>query len=407
MKAPHKVEQVIAITILSMLVGGVFPAFAQSGESPINIFGYFQTSLQHWTKFDVESTHPQFGLPDGRPAQNSFNLQQLNLFFSKNLARRWRAFINFEFLNSFSSGRGWGAAKLEEAWVRYKAGDKFNLKVGLLIPTFNNLNEIKNRTPLLPYIIRPIFYETSFSEFFDNFEELVPDRAFAQAAGVLPAGRANFDYAVYLGNSPNINNQSEVGQTGVDTTDTFLVGGRIGIRGKDLKIGLSATRENVNLLAADFNIDGQSGFLVDFKETPRVRLGTDLSFHLGKLYFEGEFIAIRYDDQEPEVSIDKDLFYATLGYRFDEKWFAYANYSSIRGDFPFVATIDQTSFTDIGRTKIITPTVGIAYNLDDRITLKGQFLSGTIQNEFPLLQSILLVQKQKFKIISAAVSVFF
>jgi len=405
MKVPHKVKQVIAITILSMFVGGVFPAFAQSGESPINIFGYFQTSLQHWTKFDVESTHPQFGLPDGRTAQNSFNLQQLNLFFSKNLARRWRAFINFEFLNTYSSGRGWGAVKLEEAWVRYKASDKFNLKVGLLIPTFNNLNEIKNRTPLLPYIIRPTFYETSFSEFFDDFAELVPDRAFAQAAGVLPAGKANFDYAVYLGNSPNINNQSEVGQTGVDTTDTFLIGGRIGIRGKDLKIGLSATREKVNLL--DFNIGGQTGFLVDFKETPRVRLGADLSFHLEQLYFEGEFIAIRYDDQAPEVSIDKDLFYATLGYRFDEKWFAYASYSYIGVDFPFVATIDQTSFTDIGRTKVSAPTVGIAYNLDDRITLKGQFLSGTIQDEFPLIQSILFVEKQKFKIISAAVSVFF
>jgi len=390
-----------------MLVGEVSGAFAQSGESPINIFGYFQTSFQHWTKFELESTHPQFGLPDPRPAQNSFNLQQLNLFFSKNLARRWRAFINFEYLNTFSLSRRWGAAKLEEAWVRYKASDKFNLKVGLLIPTFNNLNEIKNRTPLLPYIIRPTFYETSFGEFFDDFTELVPDRAFAQAAGVLPAGRANFDYAVYLGNSPNINNQSEVGQTGVDTTDTFLVGGRIGLRGKDLKIGLSATRENVNLLTADFHIGDLSGFLIDYKETPRTRLGADLSFHLGKLYFEGEFIAIRYHDQAPEVSIDKDLFYATLGHRFDEKWFAYANYSSIRADIPFVAAINPIFVTDIGRTKIISPTVGIAYHLDDRITLKGQFLSGTIQNEFPLSLSSLLVQKQKFKIISAAASVFF
>lgn len=139
--------------------------FAQSGETPVKLFGYFQNSLQHWTTFE------------DREKQNSFSLQQLNLFVQKDLNRNWTAFVNLEFLNNFSSNRQWGAANLDEAWVRYRSSNKFNLKLGLQIPEFNNLNVIKNRTPLLPYIIRPLVYETSFSAFI-KIEEFVPPRAF-------------------------------------------------------------------------------------------------------------------------------------------------------------------------------------------------------------------------------------
>jgi hypothetical protein len=125
---------------------------------------------------------------------------------------------------------------------------KFNLKLGLQIPTFNNLNEFKNRTPLLPFIIRPLVYETSFGEFL-ALKDFVPARAFVQAYGFLPAGETKFDYAVYLGNSPNINTEPTRGQTGVDTTTAFLVGGRLGIRYGELKLGLSATYDKTNGLA--------------------------------------------------------------------------------------------------------------------------------------------------------------
>jgi hypothetical protein len=109
--------------------------FAQEREAPVKIFGYFQNSFLHWTTFEE------------RPRQNSFSLQQLNLLFQKDLNPDWTAFINFEFLNNFTSGRQWGSAKLEEAWVKYRSDMRFNLKLGLLIPAFNNFNEIKNRTP--------------------------------------------------------------------------------------------------------------------------------------------------------------------------------------------------------------------------------------------------------------------
>ncbi len=174
-----------AIIILLMLFIRVCSTHAQFGESPIRIFGYFQNSFQHWTTFEE------------RPKQNSFSLQQLNLFFQKDLGTNWTAFVNFEFLNNFSSGRQWGSAKLEEAWVKYRANMRFNLKLGLLIPIFNNLNWIKNRTPLLPYIIRPLAYETSFSEFI-LIDVLTPVQAFTQVYGFFPAGKRNLTMRLIL-----------------------------------------------------------------------------------------------------------------------------------------------------------------------------------------------------------------
>jgi hypothetical protein len=140
------------IVFLLLLCIPASRASARDGDAPLRVFGYFQNSLQHWTTFE------------NHPPQNSFSVQQLNLFMKKDLAPHWTAFVNFEFLNNYSSSRRWGAMNLEEAWVKYQSGPTFNLKLGLQIPTFNNLNEIKNRTPLLPYVIRPLVYEGALGD---------------------------------------------------------------------------------------------------------------------------------------------------------------------------------------------------------------------------------------------------
>ena len=75
------------------------PSVADDGEKPLRIFGYFQNSLQRWTDFE-----------DHR-AQVFFNLQQLNLLFQKDLSHSWAAFLNFEFLNNYSSQQRWGSAR--------------------------------------------------------------------------------------------------------------------------------------------------------------------------------------------------------------------------------------------------------------------------------------------------------
>ena len=157
---------------------------ARGEDLPLKIFGYFQTELRQ----DNDSGH----------ASNSFLLQQLNLFLQRDLATDWTSFVNFEIINSYSSFRDWGSFSLEEAWVSYRSSDQFKFKVGLQIPEFNNLNIIKNRTPLLPYIFRPIIYETSFGESV-NLDVLTPNRAYAQIYGSIPSHGLKIDYAGFLG----------------------------------------------------------------------------------------------------------------------------------------------------------------------------------------------------------------
>ena len=123
----------------------------QSESRPLEIFGYFQNEFEHQHHTDSGSF-------------NTFALQELNLFFRKDLGKGLTSFVNLEAINNFSSSKRWGSLDLQEAWVRYKVGRRLNLKFGLQIPIFNNLNEIKNRTPLLPYVIRPLVYEASFSD---------------------------------------------------------------------------------------------------------------------------------------------------------------------------------------------------------------------------------------------------
>jgi hypothetical protein len=88
-----------------------------------------------------------------------------------------------------------------------------------------------------------------------------------------------------MGNGPNLNTEKDKGQTGVDTTTHFLYGGRVGMRLRDFKAGLSATYEKVNLQAEEYTVDEVQHFLVDYDGVPRVRLGGDLSFYLGRLFF--------------------------------------------------------------------------------------------------------------------------
>ena len=304
------------IVALALFPPAVSQTLAQSAEG-LKIFGYFQNTFAHQTSIESD------------PEQNSFSMQQQNLFFRRELTPDWRAFVNIEFLNSFSTSRRWGAANLEEMWVRYRSDEKFSLKLGLLIPIFNNLHEIKNRTPLLPYIIRPLVYETSFSEFI-AIEEYLPARAYAQAYGYLPWRDAKLDYAVFLGNSPNINSDPDGGQTGADTTDTFLIGGRLGLRYDNVKLGFSTARDHVNSEPVTL-VPGEAPFA--FEEVTRTRFGADLSFDVGDFTFESEFISVSYDDDNPAIRLDKEFYYATIGYRPREELLVYASYWLAREDF--------------------------------------------------------------------------
>ena len=388
-------KRILRHFIFFLIVFSINQTYAQIEESPIKIFGYFQNSFQHWTTFE------------DRRQQNSFSLQQLNFFLQKDLGRNWTALINFEFLNNFSSGRQWGDANLEEAWLRYRLSEKFSLKLGLQIPIFNNLNEINNRTPILPYIIRPLIYETSFGEIFP-VEQFVPARAFVQAYGFLPKGNVKLDYAVFIGNSPNINihdytdYQSSNDQSGIDTTTTFSFGGRIGMRYKELKFGISATHERRNDFISIAQDIGRHPS--ELKEIPAIRLGGDLSYGFGDFWFESEFVQVNISTGIPELELGLDFYYATFGYYWTEKLFMYGSYWITESHITILYTDEDFDEDE----EILVPNFGIAYNLTDRIRMKAQYArvrsDDIIREGRP---NIVTKDDDNFSVYAIAISVFF
>ena len=375
--------------IYTLLIFVSTSSFAQSWSSPLKVFGFFQNSFMH-------SSHLG-GVKDA----NTFNTQQLNLFFQKDLAKNWTSFVNFEILNNFSSSKQWGSMNLEEAWIKYYAGPQFTLRLGLQIPIFNNLNEIKNKTPLLPYIVRPLVYESSFGEFL-ALEQMTPERTFIQTNGFIPIAKSKLDYALYLGNSPNINDDSRRGQTGVDTTNTFLLGARLGLRIHDLKMGISATYDKTNMYK---NAEPYLGLPANFLEkVPRMRLGGDLSFDFHDFRWESEFISVQYDDDVDEMELDKWFHSFTLGYFIDEEVFIYYSYWLTDEYYTFVTADNDDISVLNGRVKVKVPTVGLSYQMTERITFKGQFAQARVTDS----KNFKIVEEHVTEnIFSLAVSVFF
>jgi hypothetical protein len=368
-----------------VLALSLFPAVlsAQADESRINVFGYFQASF-----------YQQSDIHTGKD-YNSFTLQQLNLILQKNLRRRWSTFVNFEFTNSYSSWRNWGSFALEEAWLKYRHNRYLSLKLGLLIPKYNYLNEIKNRTPLLPYIIRPLVYETSFQETFP-IDEFVPEQAYVQVYGHAPIKSFKFDYAAYWGNGPNTATNYEEDyaqyQSGLDTTSTFLFGTRVGVRHPNFRFGISSTADKLNFYAPVDSATGEpSGYL---NEVPRYRGGIDLGIEVWNFDLTSEFLAVQYDNAELGNDADKTFFFITLGYTFRDKLYAYFSYWEMKWNQP---DPDSDQFVEV---KMEIPGLGIAYEMSDHIKLKASITSGKTMTQ---IQNI----HDEFEFYAMAVSVAF
>lgn len=338
--------------------------------TPLRIFGYFQTSFS-WAK-NVDTDF----------VEKSFGMQQLNLFLQRDISSDFRAFVNFEVLNSFNSRQNWGSLSVEEAWVRWNRGDRFNLRVGLQTPTFNALNEIKNRTPLLVYVIRPLAYESSFNEII-RLEEYTPQRAYLQASGFVPVGEAKIEGAAYLGNSPNLRSDPQRGQTGFDTSDTYLVGGRLGLRWREFVVGGSITYDRYNFQSEISGLVPDEGM---FREVPRTRLGFDARGVVGKLAAEGEFIQVSYDERNAPFSVDLRFFYGTLILDVTERLKVYASYWNVREESAMNAAT-----TGIGgvinelidqRYDFNAISGGLVYQVNDRMVFKLQ--SAPVSQELKL-----------------------
>ncbi len=377
--------------VFFVVVGSSSAVFAQFSEFPLKMFGYFQTNYTQYNQREEEYDDAK-----------SFSMQQLNLFLQKDLDRNLTTFVNFEFLNSYSSGHQWGSFSIEEAWIRYHRCAGFNLRVGLQTPTFNYLNEIKNRTPLMPYVIRPLVYESSFNEIL-RLEEYLPARAYIQMFGYIPKGAAKLDYAVYVGNSPNVNSDPEHGQTGVDTTDTFLVGGRLGLRVKEFNMGFSASDDK-------YDFPQRIVSLLDEKEIvsrlPRIRIGGDFRYTFSRFGVESEFIRVNYEDDLGGFDVDLRFYYATLFCDVTDQIRVYGSYwlakerqflkAEMKGLFGNVDTVT----VDLDY-RLEAPTFGAAYTMTDKIVIKVQV--APVTQKFKWEGSN---QRHRFHYFAAALSVF-
>lgn len=363
------------LCVLLMAVGS--PTSAQSWVREIDIFGYFQGVYL-----------------DSRPTlfvkNNTFAVQQLNLFVSTNLGSGFSSFVTLEITNSYSSERSWGNFNLEEAWVRYSYSPLLNVKFGQLVPTFTNLNEIKNRTPLLPYIQRPLVYESSYNTIID-FKPYYPAHANLQIYGSANLGEIKADYAAFVGNS-DANYISTLNGSnwarGWDTTRFKMAGGRVGARAYGAKAGVSATFDKFR----GFFKQGGYGFIPAdtwVGNIPRRRVGLDLSYTGYGFFFESEAIYVTHDltpearvflnaISQPFVipigpgqtmtiespfgnSLDKSFVYANLGYDITEQFYVYAGWSNTKDKYDKI-------FKDL----VIT-TVGAGFRPAESVVLKAQY----------------------------------
>ncbi|MEM1092959.1 MAG: hypothetical protein AAGJ10_00030 [Bacteroidota bacterium] len=335
------------------------PSLAQFGD-PIRLYGYFQGIFRY-------SNETGRGVLNQDLEYASFALQQLNLMMAKDFSPSFSAFINLELTNTFSTQDGWGDFRVEEAWLQYRHSPGLRIHVGLQIPEFNNLNTIKNRTPLLPYIARPIAYESSFDDF-AGASDFVPQNTYIRVSGTQPVGPLRLDYSVHVGNQEDFVEPegSNTFPSGTDNSLAKMFGGRVGIRYQSLKLGFSTTSDSYT---EDDNFIG----IID-----RYRFGVDLSFTVRRFLFESEWIHIQAVMSEAQraqfdrnalenmligSSLDKRFIYATLGYYLTDQWFVYGLFSQL-DDYDSALTEDGIEFYS----------AGITYRPIDQVSLKAQYL---------------------------------
>ncbi len=368
------------ILLIAALLALSAPLQAQDGET--SMFGSFQALFfTQKSRMTLSESHPS-GKSSVSEERSSFAIQQLDIFLHRQIDTDFSAFIDMEYQLNYSSEQHWGSMSVQEAWLQYSHSDEFSIKAGLLYPSFNHLNEIKNRLALLPYIFRPGVYERLLSRLY-NSENYIPEHAFLQVHGAIPLSKTYLDYAVYTGNAEasyitrmeadgtltSDRNQNFEFLSGVDPTDLKLklFGGRVGVRSRDeqLKAGISLTHDYDNLRDS-------TGFPPYFSlprtaligDAARTRLGADLSGSIGPVQFEGEYIGVFYDHEPADrlgIDIGLSFVYGMIGYWFNERLFVYT--SGEAGQGTFGSSWRHTTFS-----------VGASVKLVPSITAKGQFI---------------------------------
>jgi hypothetical protein len=380
---------------LVMITLGWGQVFAQND---LQVFGFFQGTVNRLKGgYSAIATVPKavFGtdkltLSSHNDNYTSLSMQQLNLFFRKEMNDNFTAWVNFEIAGNYSSNNKWGTFSLEEAWVNYQLNDAFNLKMGISIPRFAYLNEIKNKMPLLPYITRPLVYETAATAI--DATHFIPEKAFIQAYGYLPVGDITLDYSVFVGPSekPYIDGSGKAtGGTSVDTTNFKLFGGRVGIKSGNFRAGISAT----------FDKDNQQSTIK--QDVPRTRLAFDLGYTFMNFFLDGEYISVKLDPKNYVRDQNKQFYYATLGYNISDDLFAYGTYSYMEDN--------DHDVLKAGMKGII---LGAGYKPTDALVLKAGYANYLAENSYqlvinPALPAVNTNVDLDIKVYQLAISVLF
>lgn len=398
--------------LISILLG-LFLLTSTGSAQESKIFGYSQNAF-YMRSYDITETLPA-PLPSSERSveDNSFYNQQTNLFVSTELAENFTALINLELTNNFDSDKGWGTISLQEAWVQYKNTSGLSLKFGQLLPVFNNLNEIRNRTPLFPYVTRPLVYETNIASVV-NFGHFLPLRAFAQARYQKYFGDFGVDAAAFLGNSDEnylatgyqsgtTSGNPNLYSNGIDTTKFLMVGGRVGINynsltAGDLKLGFSST------------VDRQAAQNIGLGNIPRYRFGADLSYNYGIFQFESEAILVRYQLSETDQAIldsiveidnlDKSFYYANLTAYWTPKLYNYVQFSAIADQENLQIDATVNTFTGGLGWKFTSNVIG-------KLEYSYSHYDGSTDTNIPGLGTILYNQEGTIQYMRAAVAFIF
>ncbi len=340
----------VLLCILSMCFEDVQ---AQSYDDELHIFGFSQVlfNARHTDLTLFESASIPLTINTKNNA-NSFALHQVNLFFQKSINENATFFLNIEATGSYSSKIPSGNFEIPEGWISFRLTDQMELKTGLLLPRFNNLNEIQNRLPLFPYMIRPIVYENYFVNIFDS-EDYLPSNAYFQLSGFkIISKKLTFDYVFYIGNAEDSFLSSvPAGEIGTEEETTalyqgenlntqLLYGSRIGIenRLKSIKLGASFTYDEDNKTASrNAKVLIQELKIPNLGEIPRYRLGLDASFTYKKWVSETEFIGVFHNlnkvhkiEAYKQANLNKFFFYSNLTYNVTEKMYVFGFTSTLR-----------------------------------------------------------------------------
>lgn len=366
------------LIVAALFFAAAFGTIRAQGN--IEIYGYTQA---YYNSF--HNTWKQ-GAPEGEANYYFHNLgiSQANVFLAKDLGDDFSAFVNFEFINNYSSDKGFGSFNLQEAYLKWDYRDFLKVKFGMLLPQFNNLLEIYNRTPLLPYLIRPKLYEANIGNMVNIFD-ILPQKALLQVNGSVPVESANFEYAVFLGGPPNsfISSPSHdflpsYVSYGQSSTNSFSWGGRLGIRAGGLRLGVSTSFDvmNGNGFAKDEN-----GGTADLGKLNRYRIGSDLSFKFGDFELSAEYLKVKtpltsawqdslntWNSLDPHFigkDFDKTFYYASLQYNITESLYSYVMYDYLNDNVdPFYFGLDGFYGFHLGA----------GYYINDSIILKAQFI---------------------------------